>query len=644
MTKHLDIPTAAKLLGKTPRHIRRMCIAGTLAGAKKNGGRWAIPITANTRLRGITMPEDVASHDDMLKVSAAKREVAIYRFGMIQEFEKFSASVVQTGGDRMQAFAMFSQRSMVSSRSIQRWIKNYRLNGLMGLVDSRGGALTADSISPEAFDQFKTMYLTPQQLSVKLCYDSMCFLNTSQKRDWKIPSLRMMYEVVKVRIPAAVEVLHREGMAAYEAKFAPYIQTDPDSVGAGEVFIGDHHKFNCWVRHRGKWIRPWITAWEDMRSRVIVGYCITASPNQTTIMLAMKRAIEKYGPPDSVKIDNGRDYDSEMWTGVTKKKRLKAGYIDETNVAGIYAMMGIGVSFSIPYHPQSKAIERFFDTLDIQFTKTIPTYCGKDSARKPEKLNNMLSSKRQIDKAYTVETFTELVDRYIKLYNSTAHSGNGMDGRSPAEVILTRRSRRVLADGVLELLMQVWSGELKVGKNGVRFKGLYYGQFSPELLAYQGKMVRLAYDPDDITSVQVYDAATRKLITIAEQTRLVAYGDKVSEEHVREAMKKKAQRLKVVKQFNKTSRVSQMDLTELTLQAKADATRADQIESEGGSIRPVPTLFDGQVGTIRNRRRTIAVRKAAGAEGLSEVPDLQFDFSSTKNNADTSIDLGFYDD
>ncbi len=140
------------------------------------------------------------------------------------------------------------------------------------------------------------------------------------------------------------------------------------AVAAGQIFVGDHHMFNCWVWNRGRWVRPWITAWGDFRSRAIVGFYITEAPNQTTIMRAFKRAIEIYGPPDSVKIDNGKDYDSEMWTGITKAKRraLKKGYLDEMLVAGIYAMMDIGVSFAIPYHPQSKPVERFFDTMDRQ--------------------------------------------------------------------------------------------------------------------------------------------------------------------------------------------------------------------------------------------------------------------------------------
>ena len=109
--------------------------------------------------------------------------------------------------------------------------------------------------------------------------------------------LCQMHRLIDDRILLAVQVLHREGLAAYEAKCAPYIEVDPDSVEPGQVWVGDHSEFNCWIRHAGRWVRPWVTAWEDYRSRAIVGYRISASPNQTTIMLAAKRAVEEHGPP-----------------------------------------------------------------------------------------------------------------------------------------------------------------------------------------------------------------------------------------------------------------------------------------------------------------------------------------------------------
>ena len=645
MNEFVDIKKAAQLLGKTERRICQMCVDGALKGAKKKGSRWQVPVSADaklalyqsgTGLAGLEEQGNLTNSKELLDIPENKRQDALRKVGLIQGFEKFSAAYVRNGGNRSDAVGVFASQHQISERSLARWLAKYRVEGLLGLVDTRGGGkFISQRISSDAFELFKAMYLTPQQLSVKICWHNVRYINQSENRDWKIPSLQFMYRYVKKQVPLFVEILHREGLAAYEAKCAPYIEIDPDSVQPGQVFVGDHHQFNCWIRHRNKWIRPWITAWQDMRSRDVVGWIICPSPNQTTILLAMKRAIEKYGPPDSVKIDNGRDYDSEMWTGTTKAKRraLTAGYIDEQMVAGIYAMMDIGVSFSIKYHPQSKPIERFFDTVDCQFTKTFATYCGKDSNRKPEHLNDLLKNEKAISEAHDLESFAEIAGQYISTYNNAAHTGRGMDGKSPADVIATRQSRRVMAEGVLDLLLRVWSRELVVGKNGVNYNKMWYGQFNMDLAVHQGKRVRIAYDPDDLRQVYVYDATTLKLITIAEQNQLVRYGSPVSEEHLRFATRQKSKAVSAARQFRDSRLTANMDLTTLTIKAMQDGQKTEdriqktEVRSQK-TLRPVKTPMDGQVHEHKRCEVLKAVRKAAGAESIEAV--LDFDFSVLK--------------
>ncbi|MCK4958054.1 MAG: Mu transposase C-terminal domain-containing protein [Planctomycetes bacterium] len=635
MSGFVGIAQAASLMGITQRHVRRMCMDGKLAGTTKEGSRWRIPTCADPKLSGFKGPEDLINSQELIDIPAGKRDTALRRLGLIQGFEKYSAAHVRSGGGRTEALELFAAGNNVSKRSMERWIFRYRNEGLLGLVDTRGGGkFISQMISPDAFDYFKSIYLTQQQRSLKACWQDICYINKTEDRRWKVPSLDCMYKYVKQSIPFYVQVLHREGMAAYEAKCAPYIEKDPESVLPNQIWVGDHHQCNCWIRHQGKWVRPWLTAWLDMSSRTLVGWNVNCAPNQTTIMLAMKKGIEKYGPPDSVKIDNGKDYDSEMWTGTTKTRRrmVKKGYIDEQMVAGIYAMMNVGVSFSIPYHPQSKPIERWFDTFDRQLIKTIDTYCGKDSARKPEHLGDLLKSQKAIRNGLTLESFGNLVDGYVtKVYNHAAHSGEGMSSRSPAEVMVTRQSHRVLADGVLDLLMRVWSGELKIGKNGVRFKRLRYGQFNLELLARQGRKVRVAYDPEDLRSVHVYEAATLKLITIAEQNTLIRYGDKVSEEALRDAMRQKATVLKVAKSYRDSSLTRNMDLPTLAIEAMAASSREAPEDDMVKAIRPVRTPLDGQVREHKRRQKQRAVKIAVGAETIKSVVDLDIDLSQIQS-------------
>ncbi len=635
MSNYLDIKTTANRLGTSKQYISRLCRAGKLPGAVKKNGYWQIPSTADVRM-GESVTTDPAVPDELWGISPVKQQEAIRRSGLLKELSKHLARTVMDGGLRTYAYESFAAARDIPVSSLLRWRTAYRKHGLVGLVDSRGGCATSSAqITPDAFEFFRSLYLDPRQMSVKLCWQMTRELNSSESRGWHIPPLHSMHRLVN-RIPLGARVLHREGLTKYEALCAPYILKDIKTIKPGEIWVGDHHQCNCWVRYRNRWVRPWLTAWQDMRSRTMLGWYISACPNQTTIMQSMKRAVEVFGPPDAVKIDNGKDYDSQMFTGTTKAQRhaltrrrvLKAGYIDEPIVAGIYAMLDISVSFAIPYNAKAKPIERFFDTFDRQFIKAIETYCGKDIPRRPAELQKMLEDEAVIARAETLESFAGKAGTYFtSTYNRSAHTGDGMDGRSPDDVMNTRESRRAVAEGVLELLMRVWSGELIVGKNGVKFKGIWYGQYDQELLIRQGHKVRVAYDPDDVSKVWVYDAKTMKLITRAWQARLVAYGHTVdvNEDDVREGMRMARRAKKIVEGYSDASLIAQSDITTLAMKAMQADVLPPAEPTRSVSIRPVKTPLDDQVAEHRRRKNQEILQQAIGTQ---ERKKLDFDLES----------------
>lgn len=645
MTNSVDIATAAKLMDKTERHIRRMCISGYLRGASKQNSVWMIPLTAHPRLSSAANahPEQIEA---MGAVSADKMQKALNKVGIINQFEKFASEIMAGSPNigRKQAMDIFAKQKNLHPATLYRWLSCYRTAGIQGLIDDRGRSAGHNILSPEAAERFKSLFLDQRKLSVKQCHQMISYENKKNEYGWQIPSVRSMYNWVDANIPQPVQILFREGKQAYDAKCAPYVQPDLESVEPNQIWVGDHHQFNCWIRHRNQWVRPWITAWQDKRSRAIVGWDIHTNPNQTTILKATRKAIDSFGPPEMVKIDNGKDYDSEMWTGTTKAKRkaLIRGYLDEQMVAGIYGMMGVSVSFSIPYHPQSKVIERFFDTLDIQFTNTIDTYCGKDSARKPEDLNDRLQSDKYIaEYGLSLEQFADMLNQYIAAYNNTPHSGVGMDGLTPNQIMAQRTSRRYIDRDVLDMLLCVWSGELKVGKNGIRFKNMLYGQYESSLLMHFGKTVRVSYNPDDMRQITVYNADNMQLICTAKQNQLIAYGDAVGEESLREAMANKNRALKVVKSYKPAARTAASNITRLAIDAAAEAAQSKPADNQPLGIRPVRTVFDSQVKDHLQGQMRQQLKKAAGAESLEHSKlDLTFDFSRKSSG---KVRLGFFD-
>jgi len=478
MKGYVDIAVAAERMGVSRRRVQQQCLTGELPGSEKRDGQWRIPPSALPTK--VTTPAGrLEEAGELTEIPERKRREALKKLGIIREFYKFETALELEADKtkKTRAVGLFAAQKNINEKSFYRWLASYRMEGLRGLVDGRGGGkFIAEIISPDAFDLFKRLWLDLRRPSLRQCWLNLCFINKQEKKGWRIPNQKAMYRFVKENIPYAQQVLLREGTKAYEARCAPYIERDPESVEPGAVWVGDHSQFNCWMRDRGQWIRPWITAWEDMRSRKIVGFHISPCPSQTTILQAFKRAVEEYGPPEGAKIDNGKDYDSEMWTGQTKKVRkskvLSRGYLDQEMIAGIYAMMNVTVSFAIPYNAKSKPVERFFATLDSQFTKTIETYCSPDTKRRPEDLCDKLENETTILHAYDLAGFGQAVGRYIEVYNNTAHTGAGMDGRSPAEAFETGRTRRVLAEGAAALLLRALAVDsarlaVRVSRGGV---------------------------------------------------------------------------------------------------------------------------------------------------------------------------------
>ena len=107
------------------------------------------------------------------------------------------------------------------------------------------------------------------------------------------------------------------------------IRKKPDLVN--DVWFGDHHQFDVFVLDdRGRPVRPWLTAWYDIGSGVLVGWCISTNPNSETITESFVRAVAEkpgspiHGAPNTIYIDNGKDYRSRAFEGDTEAEYWRA--------------------------------------------------------------------------------------------------------------------------------------------------------------------------------------------------------------------------------------------------------------------------------------------------------------------------------
>src|SRR4030042_216793 len=130
-----DIKEAAEILGLTERRIRQMCDTGELAGAAKTGSTWQIPDTASPKLFAANNPEQI----ELSGIEEDKKEKALKKLGILKQLEQFAAAWQQNGSSRAEAIKVFCGQNNLKPRSLYRWQAEYRQEGLVGLVDERGG-------------------------------------------------------------------------------------------------------------------------------------------------------------------------------------------------------------------------------------------------------------------------------------------------------------------------------------------------------------------------------------------------------------------------------------------------------------------------------------------------------------------------
>lgn len=405
----------------------------------------------------------------------------------------------------------------MSLKTLYRWDKAYRDRGMDGLLEKEPSRPDRH-IHPEAWQRFCDMYLTPNRISISHCYDLVEIEGAD--KGWWLPSLQHVARMVKRDIPFPVICMRRYGMKHAYDNAAPYTRRDAQSISSGEVWVGDHHVLDLMVWHEKRWVRPWLTAWLDMRSRKFVGWTVTVKPCTDTIMSSFARgALEPaIGLPREIYIDNGRDYCSYKFAGrgarertMTDLDRLKLVEEGQRTQSLMYRL-DIDVHFAIVENARAKVIERAFRDVVEHFSKLYPTYCGRIAKERPENHSELL--KKLDGSKLTLEHIRKDLDKYLKeVWNKTpSAAGKGRKAESPDETFArTRLPVRSCTVEAMRFLFMKSTNPRKVGRNGITFRGNEYYNF--KFLPLRGKSVYIRYNEDDLSKVYVYSTKDEYLGT-----------------------------------------------------------------------------------------------------------------------------------
>lgn len=399
----------------------------------------------------------------------------------------------------------------ISSRTLKRKRKLYKDYGEVALSDGRkqSGRKGKSSIPDIAWNVFQLWYLDEAQPCVSTVYKALeAWLSMDMPELLPLPSEITFYRKVKTLDYSLIKYF-REGNKAFEDACMPYIVRTYEDIDSNDIWSSDYHTLDAFVKDdvTGEIFRPHLAVWIDVRSRKILSVVLAKNSNSTGVVLSFRKAAEKYGLPDKVYLDNGREFLVSDFGGRGKRKTNDNADYGST----ILERCGVTMYNAIVKNAKTKIIERIFRNVHNDFSKLVDTYCGGRPSERPERLTGMLKNEKNVP---LLSEVTKQLEAYIEgWYNETPSKARGMNNKCPNQVYADNLIKKRTATSEQLNLMLLRSERLQeVKRNGVLLKfgetQLWY--YSQELIeSYEKKKVFVRYNPEDLKKVRVYNSDER---------------------------------------------------------------------------------------------------------------------------------------
>jgi putative transposase len=520
----LTVEEVAGLIGLAERTVRHNAIhkkygepkyEDSLNGGGKNGqilkiNLQSLPVQAQVAyLRETGHMQEAAVLDDGWEQEPKwRRDIAAERLQIITAWGRYIASRpdrrrTELTGEFLQTWTIINpENKNCSDKTLYRWRKDYRDGGRMALIPNWGSSKRDEIIDPKAWAYFDEIYGTLQKRTAADCYREL--KTVAALRGWRLPSLRTVQRKIN-QYPKAYWVLRREGKKEFEEKCLPYMQRDKEALRGGEVWVGDGHTLDFFVKGpNGKPVRPVLSAWVDMRSAKWLGWQIDYTNDTDIVMAAFARAAldPEIGIPYQLYLDNGREYDNIQFAyGGHRRKTKDAEKYDEARIHSLVYQLGIETIFAIPANGRAKIIERQFGEVARRFSKRFATYCGSDNKERPEGLNDILKNP---DNLPDLQTVRELFDKWVVTErNQQPSQGQGRKGETPDQTFFrTRLPVRLVPETVLQLCFMPHPRPQVVTRQGVNIFDTDY--YNDKLIEHLGEKVIVRYRNEDLTKVYIF--------------------------------------------------------------------------------------------------------------------------------------------
>jgi len=368
-----------------------------------------------------------------------------------------------------------ARQAGVPLRTAQRWLRQYRQQGLAGLArpprHDRGRRRLPDLL----VELIEGLALRRPPPSVASVHRQVA--TVAREQGWPVPSYGRVYDIVRHLDPGLVVLAH-EGAKAYKETFDLLYRHEAD--GPNATWQADHTPLDLWVLdEHGQPARPWLTVVLDDYSRAVAGYSLSLhAPSALQTALALRQAIwhkadahwRVCGIPAVFYTDHGSDFTSR-------------------HIEQVAADLKMRLVFSEKGAPRGRGkIERFFETVNQLFLCDLPGYTPPGTAPATPTL--------------TLPELDERLHRFIvEVYHHRVH---GETGRAPLARWEAGGFLPRLPDSLehLDLLLLTVPKPRQVHQDGIHLHGLRYIDLT--LAAYVGEDVVVRFDPRDMAELRVY--------------------------------------------------------------------------------------------------------------------------------------------
>lgn len=405
----------------------------------------------------------------------------------------------------------------------------YKENDFAGLLGLRGAWNRGSSTIPKpVWEAFLWYYLEENKPPLSRCYQSTLHWTELFYPELlgEIPSERSFRRHVENDVAKAVKELTRNGNKAFADRCMPYIMRMYDDLKPNDVWIADNHTLDIQtVDSSGERHRLYLTAFQDAKSGVIVGWNITETVDSQSTIFALRHGILRFGIPKAVYFDNGHEFTAFDVGGKGNRKRKSDA--EKNSPTTILNRLQIEVHNAIVCNAKAKPIERTFRTVKEHFSRATAGFCGGNVLEKPESLKKRIKAGK-LPKDFAIrEALADWIDGD---YNLQPYGGVESQYRTMSRLDVWNQeieSIRKANAADLNLMLMRSTRLQKIKRNGVYV--VYGGEriwyrHPEQTILHLDESVYVRYDPADLKSVRLYDEQDRYLYTWSlADTLLVSY-------------------------------------------------------------------------------------------------------------------------